>query len=88
MELRKINTQDAFTQWEYTTALPSEENGLTNPYHGVSYDAYLENCNSGSFFCEVSPEAAVLAHPDFKYWKANGVIYKKNVEIIPARGIL
>ena len=42
MELRKINTQDAFAQWEYTTALPEDENGLTNPYHGVSYDVYLE----------------------------------------------
>lgn len=41
MELRKINIQDAFAQWEYTTALPSDENGLTNPYHGVSYDEYL-----------------------------------------------
>ena len=38
MELRKINTQDAFAQWEYTTALPADENGLTNPYNGVSYD--------------------------------------------------
>ncbi len=42
MELRKINIRDAFPQWEYTTALPADENGLTNPYHGVSYDAYLE----------------------------------------------
>ena len=31
----KINMQDAFAQWEYTTALPADENGLTNPYHGV-----------------------------------------------------
>ncbi len=42
MELRKINTQDAFAQWEYTTALPADENGLTNPYYGVSYDEYIE----------------------------------------------
>ena len=35
MELRKINTQDAFAQWEYTTALPADENGLTNPYNGA-----------------------------------------------------
>lgn len=42
MELRKINTQDAFAQWEYTTALPADENGLTNPYNGVSYDEYVE----------------------------------------------
>ena len=42
MELRKINFQDAVSQWEYTTALPSDENGLTNPYHGVSFDEYME----------------------------------------------
>ena len=43
MELRKINTQDAYAQWEYTTALPADENGLTNPYNGISYDEYIEN---------------------------------------------
>ena len=42
MELRKINWRDAAAQWEYTTALPTDENGLTNPYHGVSYDEYVE----------------------------------------------
>ena len=43
VELRKINEQDAAAQWAYTTALPADENGLTNPYHGVSYDEYLAN---------------------------------------------
>ena len=42
MELRKINTEDAKAQWEYTTTLPADENGLTNPYNGVSYDEYIE----------------------------------------------
>ena len=42
MELRKINIQDAAAQWEYTTALPADENGLTNPYYGVSFDEYIE----------------------------------------------
>ena len=37
--------QDARAQWEYTTALPADENGLTNPYHGVSYEEYIENRN-------------------------------------------
>ena len=41
MTLRKINVQDAFAQWEYTTALPADENGLTNPYHGLPYDEYV-----------------------------------------------
>ncbi len=42
MELRKNNVQDVAAQWEYTTALPADENGLTNPYHGVSFDEYAE----------------------------------------------
>ena len=42
MELRKINVQDAVAQWEYTTTLPADENGLTNPYHGVSFEEYRE----------------------------------------------
>ena len=42
-ELRKINEQDAAAQWEYTTALPANENGLTNPYSGVSYDEYTDD---------------------------------------------
>ena len=42
MELRKINLDDAFAQWEYTAALPADENGLTNPFHGVSYEEYKE----------------------------------------------
>ncbi|MBQ7487507.1 MAG: GNAT family N-acetyltransferase [Clostridia bacterium] len=41
MKLKKINMQDAFAQWEYTTALPANENGLTNPYHGVTYEEYI-----------------------------------------------
>lgn len=36
MELRKLNPEDAAAQWAYTSALPPDENGLTNPYHGVS----------------------------------------------------
>ncbi len=28
-------------RWEYTTALPADENGLTNPYNGFSYDGYV-----------------------------------------------
>jgi hypothetical protein len=38
LELRKINMQDAYAQWEYTTNLPTDENGLTNPYNGISYN--------------------------------------------------
>lgn len=33
-ELRKMNFEDAEEQWKYVTALPSDENGLTNQYDG------------------------------------------------------
>ncbi|MBR2121375.1 MAG: GNAT family N-acetyltransferase [Lachnospiraceae bacterium] len=46
--------QDAFAQWEYTTALPADENGLTNPYHGVTYDEYVK---------KVLPELISYEHP-------------------------
>ncbi len=54
MELRKINMQDALAQWEYTTALPADENGLTNPYHGVPYEEYVGT---------VLPELISYEHP-------------------------
>lgn len=38
--LKKINFEDAYAQWQYTTNLPEDENGLTNSYHGVSYEEY------------------------------------------------
>lgn len=40
LELRKMNYEDAVSQWEYVTELPANENGLTNPYEGVSFDEY------------------------------------------------
>lgn len=43
MELCKINIKDAKAQWAYTTNLPEDENGLTNPFYGVSYDEYIKN---------------------------------------------
>ncbi len=43
MELRKLNVQDALPQWEFTTALPVDENGFTNPYCGISYEDYVAN---------------------------------------------
>ena len=53
MELRKINKNDAKAQWEYTTALPTDENGLTNPYNGVSYDDYIELYKNGGYIKEM-----------------------------------
>lgn len=42
LELRKMNIEDAKQQWEYVTALPADENGLTNPYVGVSFEDYMD----------------------------------------------
>ena len=54
VELRKINTKDAYAQWQYAAALPADENGLTNPYYGVSYDEYIS---------KVLPELISYEHP-------------------------
>lgn len=54
LELRKMNYQDIREQWEYVTALPADENGLTNPYEGVSYEEYER---------VVLPELMMHEHP-------------------------
>ena len=40
LELRKMNYEDIVAQWKYVTALPKDENGLTNKYEGVSFEEY------------------------------------------------
>ena len=40
LELRKMNLQDIKEQWKYVTALPKDENGLTNPYEGITFEEY------------------------------------------------
>lgn len=42
LELRKMNYEDVVEQWQYVTALPANENGLTNEYEGVSLEEYRE----------------------------------------------
>ena len=54
LELRKMNPVDAVEQWEYVTALPADENGLTNPYEGVSWDEYSRS---------VLPRLMMYEHP-------------------------
>lgn len=41
LELRKMNYEDAPQQWRYVTAMPENENGVTNPHAGVSFEDYL-----------------------------------------------
>ena len=36
LKLRKMNMEDAKQQWEYVTAMPADENGVTNSHEGVS----------------------------------------------------
>ena len=40
LELRKMILLDIKEQWEYVTALPKDENGLTNPYEGITFEEY------------------------------------------------
>ena len=42
LELRKMNYEDIIEQWKYVTALPADQNGLTNQYEGVSFDTYTD----------------------------------------------
>lgn len=35
-----MNLQDIKEQCEYVTALPKNENGLTNPYEGITFEEY------------------------------------------------
>ena len=42
VELRKMNYEDIVEQWKYVTALPTNENALTNQYEGVSFAEYRD----------------------------------------------
>jgi len=42
LELRKMNFEDVYEQWKYITKLPSNENGLTNQYEGISFEEYRD----------------------------------------------
>ena len=54
LELRKMNYDDMTEQWKYVSALPADENGLVNPYHGVSFSEYRDR---------VLPELMMHEHP-------------------------
>ena len=54
LELRKMNDEDTVEQWKYVTSLPANENGLTNPYEGVSFEEYRD---------KVLPEMMMHEHP-------------------------
>ena len=54
LELRKMNYEDAAEQWKYVTAMPKNENGVTNPHEGVSFEDYTRF---------VLPELMMYEHP-------------------------
>ena len=54
LQLRKMNYEDAVAQWKYVTALPANENGLTNPHEGVSFEEYRDT---------VLPKLMMHEHP-------------------------
>ena len=67
LELRKMNYEDAVEQWRYVTSLPANENGLTNPYEGVSLEEYMDS---------VLPELMMHEHPINKPdWFVPGTYY-------------
>ena len=39
--LKKANIEDAEKEWLFVREMPEDENGLTNAYHGVSRDVFL-----------------------------------------------
>lgn len=43
LALRKMNYEDVIEQWKYVAALPTDENGLTNPYEGVPLEEYRDS---------------------------------------------
>ena len=54
LELRKMNCADAAAQWAYVSSMPENENGVTNPYAGVSFKTYRDT---------VLPEMMMHEHP-------------------------
>ena len=38
-----MNYENVVEQWKYVTALPVDENGLTNDYEGVSFEEYRDS---------------------------------------------
>lgn len=42
LQLRKMNYEDALAQWKYVASMPADENGVTNPYEGISFEDYRD----------------------------------------------
>ena len=67
LKLRKMNYEDAVEQWKYVTTLPTNENGLTNPYEGISFEEYINSA---------LPELMMHEHPINKPdWFVPGTYY-------------
>ena len=76
LELRKMNRDDAVKQWEYVTALPKDENGLTNKYNGISIEDYLDNALPEMMMHENPIDMPEWFVPEtyFYLWKGDDII--------------
>ena len=74
LELRKMNLEDAKAQWEYVTALPADENGLTNSYEGVSYEDYMEKVLPELFMHENPVNMPDWFVPETRYYLWDGEV--------------
>ena len=67
LELRKMNYDDLVEQWKYVSAMPSDENGLTNEYEEVSFEEYRDT---------VLPRLMMHEHPvDMPDWFVPATYY-------------
>ena len=76
LELRKMNQNDVFKQWLYFTALPSDENGLTNKYNGISFDEYRDIVLPKMMMYENPVDMPAWFVPEslFYLWDGNDII--------------
>ena len=39
--IKEVNIEDAEKEWQFVAAMPENENGLTNKWHGITCDIFL-----------------------------------------------
>ena len=76
LELRKMNQDDVIKQWEYVTALPADENGLTNKYNGISFEEYRDVVLPEMMMYETPVDMPEWFVPEsfFYLWNGNDIV--------------
>ena len=76
LELRKMNQDDVIKQWEYVTALPADENGLTNKYNGISFEEYRDVVLPEMMMYETPVDMPEWFVPEsfFYLWDGNDIV--------------